>query len=619
MGRLSRTVSFALIALGLCLCVALAPVSNWSFKNDLLRVQSEFIGLNYSPAYSTSAGPFPPSAARKLLDPDEIRGEGHDARFARALGYAEWGSVLRESSIEESFPASKTELRDFCEDNPDDVVAQAQLLRLMFQYVGDIQETPKPPTNEQQRRNLANKREWARFALTVASQGEQIDPDNAFWTVSQGILLWSLGDESGSLKRLNKAARMARYEDYLRDAYLVNQREFERRWGYRGESMRILFPASVLLPQFSRMKPWFKAISARPSSREALEERWQVFQLCYMLSRESSTLIQILVANAGMRIAAVGPGMPTKSSQDAKDRERARQKDIDAFALELSKTGLETQSNSVVNMAADVQLMTDVGVKVVDQTGNVVEWEDLFRASWVSSAALLAVFAMGLSLALFAFWSKLAPEGFERVRHLAGFGFAFLAIAAFTPTQEPESPMLVAQGTVNWNLTLGFLCLAASAVCAKWSSVKVSLVSTWVVAGVGLAMATLLDTPFGFGIMAVGVAGVLVSHYRKPTRWPSALLGGVLVLGVVATVAAPYQAGFAPIGLLAAAAALCCLFTAKRVALGASTALLLASLGYLAATAYGLRQNAELRSFYQSFTSEADHIRSKTGLPRLSD
>ncbi|MBI5707711.1 MAG: hypothetical protein HZC36_12075 [Armatimonadetes bacterium] len=619
MARLITPRTLTLFGIGLVLCVALAPMSSWSFRNDLDLAKS---GLTGGPAFSVLAeSPWNSSASMPMMDPDEIHPSGQKEQFVQALGYAEWGYNPGPNAPEWGAILTKRlePLDAYCTKNPKDVMALAQLLRLAFQPAislpyRDTDPEPKP------KKVLPERERVTKYALELAKRGEALEPDNAYWTISRGALSEALSDHSDSLSCLDRASQMKRYEEYVLEAASATRETIERRWGYRGEGVRVLLAAGMLFPQVANHRNWMR-ITCKPSSdpKADASRRLQVYKVGYLITREAQTLIGQLIGRAGMVAAAKAGAYAKEPDRVVREAEKSGRL-YRTFQMELAKAGIDTEGQNVIEMATQANRLRDAGQRVIaGGAGSMID-DSFLIGSIVSALGLISLLATLAACGVMLVWSWRAPSGFDRSRVALGLALIVTSVLWTKIHVRPDGSSLMGMESALWFLMMAVLYGLRAGTEMFGTSEGFQKGANMVCLLAGLSALAAASFPFSL-LLAGANTLALVFFWRAGSKLGPILamiVMACLAVGLVASLPRGVHPGHHFIFSFCMAGALFCAFSSEKRKLAASVAFSVACVGYFGAAAFGLSVNARLNPFYNDFLTEAHRARVAANLPRLS-
>lgn len=623
MARLITPRNLTLIGVGLVACIALAPYTNWSFRNDLDLARS---GLTSGPAFSTLAeNPWNSPRAMTILDPALLEPKTQEEQFVQALGYAEWG--MNRQPWEEEWGAVLVKRQEpldaYCTKYPKDAIALAQFVRLISQQALYLRQPDLKAPNgvtRAQEKTLPQRRRVTQYALELAKRGESLEPDNAFWTIMRGGWSEALGNHADSLTCLRRASEMKRYEEYALEGAVLTRKSIERRWGYRGEAVRILLAAGILFPHYINEKNWMRICClSEGDSESGLLRRWQAYQAGYLLSRESNTLIGQLVGRGSMVAAAKGPAFEGQPTRVISEAEKSGQL-FRSFQMELARGAVDTNGLSPEAMADDTARLKQAGQKVMaGGEGGVID-DSFMMGSIVSALGLISLIASLVACILFGLWVWRAPSRFDRSRVALGLALIVTSVLWTKIHVQPDGSSLFGQEAALWFLLMALLYSLRAGIEMFGTSDKFHKGANVVCLLAGLSALAVVEFPFS--LLLAGANSVsLLFFWKKGKRLGPTLAMIVLAalsVGLVASLPRGVHPGHHFMFSLFMAGALFCAFPAEKRKLAASVVFAVGCLGYFGTTAYGVNINSWLKPFYVDFMSEGHRARVEANLPRLS-
>lgn len=619
MARVITPRNLVLFGAGLVACVALAPMSSWSFRNDLVWAKS---GLSGAPAFSVLVeSPWNHSASLPYMDPALLQPASQKERFVQALGFAEWGFNPGPGSPEwGALLTTRLEPLDaYCTKNSKDVQALAQLLRLAFQPALQIP-TSESMRKKWQRPNLPERERLTRYARELAKRGEVLEPDNAFWTISRGSLSEVLGDYADSLECLKRASELKRYDEYVMETLNATREAIERRWGYRGEGIRVLLAAGMLFPHVAHQRNWMRIVcKSAIDPKTAASRRWQVFKLGYLISRESQTLIGQHIGRAGMVSAARAGAYASVPDRVAREAEKSGRL-YRTFQMELARDGVEGQGLNPLEMATQANELRDAGMRVIaGGPGSTID-DSFLLGSMVSALGLISLLAALSACAVMLLWTWRAPSGFDRSRVALGLALIVTSVFWTKILHQTDASVLIGLELFLWFLMMALLYGLRAGIELNGTSEKFQKGANIVCLVAGLSALAAISFPLSLLLAGVNTLAMAVFWRTENELLPALamIFLACVAVGMIASLPRGVHPGHHFIFSLCMAGALMCAFPAEKRKLAASVVFAVACLGYFGATAFGVSTNSRLKPFYADFISEGHRARVASGLPRLS-
>ncbi|GIV09128.1 MAG: hypothetical protein KatS3mg019_1219 [Fimbriimonadales bacterium] len=261
---------------------------------------------------------------------------------------------------------------------------------------------PPSPSDPQQAQRVL---EWAQT-------GEQLDPENAFFTGMRVRALLALQRDSEAIRALKQAAQKPRWDDYVSAEAEAQIRYWRLLQNKRSGEVDIALTMGMLFPHLAAERSNARVLTALAQDleaqgrfRDALEIRIALTQYAQKMMREQKTTIHSLVGIAIAQIAVSSP--PTASHLSLQQRQ-------EGFLKRLQQAGFP---NEVAWFRAEFNRMDAIRLqirKAFDKFYDDHLIPFLYRYYW----QLLALFGLqGLSLALGAqwaalWWARRASKGF---------------------------------------------------------------------------------------------------------------------------------------------------------------------------------------------------------------
>ena len=619
------------IAIGAVLAVAVLPMSRWSFRNqvDMLLGRLPSTEPWNVESWLGTSGP---------LDPSRWRSETRDDELAAAL--FSWArrpspSDQAREKREPGFRPLLQALESFVDKHPDDLDGCAHLARLLTQTVTvprlDQRKGIVPRPFERQRESLAAAR-----LLEVAAQGARLDPKNAYFPTMRAIALYTLDRKDEARDVLVSASGLGKHDDRFPGEAKLLVSTLEKNYGYRGQASRTIVAASSVLPHYSSERNLVERISSETPPEKRLSVRWALLRHQYVMARDASTLVGILVGRSGMGLAllprqkvpALALGVPSSGSipkgakreeWEAKVARKARE-----LGAALKSAGIDTGGLDPATMVDEVTRLAAAGADVaMSSTPDQMDMPGAaFRAAHLGARILALLLGLVPAYLVLSWWAKRDPPAFERGRgtlccFLLGLSVFWLSL---TTALDSERSMYAVAVWAALGLTLSYAVLLVMAL--RGTSERATLAVFGVAAAAGFLPFTSAVLSFtGATIIALANLVLLFLAWQTPKRWMAGtLLAVAATAGCLGVFKDPFFAafGWGPM-LLAVFPGACalCLGPARALrAVGSGVALLL-TLAYLGATGWDVSEDAKYERVNATFFHEAEIARAKVGLPKL--
>lgn len=462
-------------SIAILLMVALMPASGWVFKNslDMLR-GNDLVDYGNDVAYRF--------APRWLTDPSTYTGKDAPEELMRAL-------LLHDRPRIDG-------LHEYATAHPNDPLAWAVAARMACMYNGPAPDEP----------NKLDPSDWSAAKSAFATgleesiKGEHVEPDNAYFPLLRAVFDMYLGHLDDMQQALHAAAYKPHYNNHAIDQGLAMEQAELSAKGYRGEIIKTFADASILFPDLSRMKQLAKFLNRRGS----LQEKRDMVQISALMGNDGSTIIEMLVACADLRII-VSPPRPLNSNWHPMSDEEYRRR-VAAFQDQLAKNGVPPTVPSVPEISNILDRLSKASKQYVDSMPSIYEEfgsdEQSFKVAFLETIAptmFLVAFAISAFSAIGAWlFSLIESETFRRMLpHLLCLPMWWLVVLF-----ETDSPI------VNAGLFLGLIQLF-------------------------LAFLYLKKTP-AFVLTLVGVLGVLGLILRSTAAtWMTLPEAGLLVCAIL--------------------------------------------------------------------------------------
>ncbi len=356
------------VSIAIFLMVAIMPGSEWVFKNGL-----DMVGGNDSAdSGSDMAYRFAP---KWLTDPNTFTGKDAPEELMHAL-------------LLEDDPRIQA-LQMYATDHPNDPVTWAVAARMACIRSGAAPDEP----NKLDASDWKASKSAFEAGLEESIKGELVEPDNAYFPLLRAVFDMYLGHLDDMQQALHAAASKSHYNDHAIDQALAMERAELSAKGYRGEIIKTLIDASILFPDLSHMKQLAKFLNRKGS----LQERRDMVQTSALMGNGASTIIEMLVASADVRIL-VSPARPLDASWHATSDEEYRQEEV-AFQDQLAKGGVPQTVPSVAEISDKLDRLSKASKQYVDSMPSIYE-----EAGQDEQSFSLAFFeAMAPSMLLVAF------------------------------------------------------------------------------------------------------------------------------------------------------------------------------------------------------------------------
>lgn len=148
----------------------------------------------------------------------------------------------------------------------------------------------------------------------AAAQGEQIDPDNAYFPLMRAVGLFDARRDREALAAVLRAGQKARFEDYSHEEPEAIQTLYIQAYGIDSALLRDFAYASVLLPHYAAIRAVARLVASKAAQEEQAGRLKEGLALRHALMqsgirmRENGALICALVGIACYSIAMQAPG-----------------------------------------------------------------------------------------------------------------------------------------------------------------------------------------------------------------------------------------------------------------------------------------------------------------------
>jgi hypothetical protein len=299
---LAASLVLAGSAAALVAVVALAPMSSWSFKNQLDALQG---GWRYGALSYVTGDMNTPLEPVGIFNPENLDGPSQVAKLAAASSlFPPDDGVTRPDEMR---PITEA-LAHYCKAYPRDVIGWAILARrAQAGYT-----LPKPEeqrfTPEVRARVYATRTSDRREVLLAIANGSRLEPGNAYFTTLEAVVFQAAGDMKKARTTWIEASRQRSYHGHFMDEHLVRMKAVELKKGYRGEFFRALSMGIILFPHLTYLRRAAGEIcKKRPADAEL---RLSIMRCAYnMAANGESSFEQIMAASIAKSAA-----LPIKQS-----------------------------------------------------------------------------------------------------------------------------------------------------------------------------------------------------------------------------------------------------------------------------------------------------------------
>jgi hypothetical protein len=390
-------------------------------------------------------------------------------------------------------------------------------------------------------------RQVAERLMPLVKEGEQKDPENAFYPSCAWPLLAALDRPREADAALARAARCERYDDGMLEEALFVQDAIENKYGYQGSLVRIEARSRILLPQFSALGRLSKAVLKAAPLNDP--RRRDLLRFSEILMRTGPERISCLVGrNLAMRALGATDDVPRKLSPDQLVAFKKANPDVD----------VDTANNLIKASSYDFP-------------GTVADYEGVLDAPYVPyGAAILIALVCSLAISI----PSLAIPGTALKDRIQRASWAWLALplgAALERRNGPEGMYGVAVVAIvisvlllrrPWGVRPALVVAGLIALGASFAGVASDPgARAWFVAPL-LWLAAML-VPLSFNAVARGVVLALAAHAsagpiaiasispseRVETIWPLALGLAALAVGIRGALPQRKGLGWLPAGL----------------------------------------------------------------------
>jgi len=164
--------------------------------------------------------------------------------------------------------------------------------------------------------------------INQCSQGERVDPDNAYFPLLQAMAYTELRQDTDAFASLHRAARKKVWREYIPDEFVANRSVNRAMYGQAGLISEMAISAAILFPHYANMRELSRVVVAEAVRREKLGQfaagislRRDLFEASEKVRNESTTLIGSLVGAAMLDVSRMRPAgvLPFKVKQSRKD------------------------------------------------------------------------------------------------------------------------------------------------------------------------------------------------------------------------------------------------------------------------------------------------------------
>lgn len=324
------------LPLGVLLALLLAPQTRWLVRLQVLTALRLYHPVPSGPCYMSSA-----TDARRYAAVAARHPNGFAIQYAAAV------------SAVDSTDDTLRHLRALAFRFPDRPALYANLLR--YETIGNVrlarpdEDLLLPPTAR--RRATPPERPSTAQVLAAydreAAAGERLDPSNAYFPLMRAVGLFAAFRDADGLAAVQRASEKPDWREYCADDVEARWRLHEEAFGDPGALGRVEISASLLLPQFARLRALarlilVKAIQEEQAGRpeEGLKLR-ESLRRCGDLMRVHSTfVIGALVADAICQLATTHTdGMTPPPHAPAQTPEQDRQRLLDQYSAYVTRLG----------------------------------------------------------------------------------------------------------------------------------------------------------------------------------------------------------------------------------------------------------------------------------------
>lgn len=612
MARVGSLGVAALVCIGAVAAVAVLPVSNWSLRNQTDLIASGlgesansmvFGGIGESPSYWIE-GTF----QKKLFDPDRWEAMTQEEELAKALPeFLKEGVNPGRFNRDAAYRPYTQLLEAYVHRHPDDLEANSHLIRLLcMSPLIDRFRGAKPRDAVSERRRMLN----ASLILEATIRGKRLDPDNGYFPTMKAVALGAIGRWTEAAKEVHIAAGLPRFEDYALNEAKVVLRVLERHVGYRGEAIRVLTYASVLMPQFASIRTLGIVLPSALSERDAVPVRWALFRLGDKLCLQSRTLVGIFLGRSLMGSAALCGDNWTGTKRRG-ERSRVDRNAVRLFAIQLRESRVPLGGHDPEEMFSSAAKL-ETAVHSWSQSSDAFNPYQPFPNAYFAAKALILLALLWPIGFLLSFVGSGWPGGLDQARGaIACFA---LCVALFTRVLQ------IGEVDPNWNrdgMALLLFVLAGGygtlAIFLAKRGMDLAAITTGLALGsLGFFAVTGTKSELGLVIGLLNALCALLVLGSHRFRGASSILGLGLLVGAgllfVDPVFGASPFGFAVAGLCVGVCLLL-LLPIRRFRFSIVAAAYLACGAFLAGTASDVIQNGQYRALNESLMREADRAR----------
>ena len=385
--RLRRLPWLIILTVGIVLCLIISPATRWIMKYQVKQIFSGGSNVLYPITINTDA------IARTKPDDLEIQTAAVTMSFdTYDTDYGIGGPV---KVLDVSRLRLIRAYTDHFHDNP---AACANAMRLLcsFDAIQDINVTDmhdnltalKDPSNI---KTLAEYRGIYKYFLTLAKNGEKLDPANAYFPFLSALGLIGEHRDKEALDAIIRAGKMPKWDEYLQYDISGRTRICDQNIGVRCLIFRSQIWKSIMSPHYSKIRSLERmgranAIEMEKSGgfEQGLSIRVALQKVGGLMRTQSTSMIGCLVGRAVSSLSINKPCgvLLPKAWTNSTENESAR---IDEYCRYLIRIG---HTDEITNIYRQIRLNDQVQMLANQDVPNIRKLLPIFYICWILALIL---------------------------------------------------------------------------------------------------------------------------------------------------------------------------------------------------------------------------------------
>lgn len=173
----------------------------------------------------------------------------------------------------------------------------------------------------------------------VASEGERLDPDNAYFPLMRAVGLFAAHRDREAMEAIERASRKPRWEDYTGEEAEARLHLLTNALGRQTAISQFLGASAVIEPHWGAIRSVARLVLYFASEKEKRKEhqgaaalRLAMLRCASLIRAQSRSSVGVLVAFAVGEVSVASPGTPRRPNETAEQRRlKNRQRFLDSL------------------------------------------------------------------------------------------------------------------------------------------------------------------------------------------------------------------------------------------------------------------------------------------------